>query len=369
MLVPNRHGQADSYRYGFQGQEKDDEIKGEGNSVNYKFRMHDPRVGRFFAVDPLMSKYPHYSPYSFSGNKVIAFGELEGLEEFSRTTSIDWVYRGYRVMKGDNLSNIAKTTGVALQDILKFNPSIENADLVYEGQSLHLKNVAGFTTSMSGLYDNNDSNWLESFVIEAVTTNGNGVAIQSQAKFVLEAEMYAAGLSALRGGLPALSRYLSRKGRAKVPVSSGVPEPYVDVKYSTYRGTGNVYGSYDDFLKERTGNTIVLDELGTFKRHTPYTIVKKSERIELNFGRENNDIIFGQPRGKFANGSDLPNWQGNYSLGTKIGAVSLGVGTGTFVLYNQLEKAKKEMQTYKKKDNTNVKAKNKVNVVSPRSFK
>ncbi|WP_255362844.1 RHS repeat domain-containing protein [Tenacibaculum sp. MAR_2009_124] len=64
MLVPNRHGQADSYRYGFQGQEKDDEIKGEGNSVNYKFRMHDPRVGRFFAVDPLMSKYPHYSPYS-----------------------------------------------------------------------------------------------------------------------------------------------------------------------------------------------------------------------------------------------------------------------------------------------------------------
>ncbi|WP_093672126.1 LysM peptidoglycan-binding domain-containing protein [Tenacibaculum sp. MAR_2009_124] len=98
-------------------------------------------------------------------------------------------------MKGDNLSNIAKTTGVALQDILKFNPSIEKR-FSYEGQSLHLKNVAGFTTSMSGLYDNNDSNWLESFVIEAVTTNGNGVAIQSQAKFVLEAEMYAAGLSA-----------------------------------------------------------------------------------------------------------------------------------------------------------------------------
>ncbi len=59
----------------------DDEVKGEGNSINYKFRMHDPRVGRFFAVDPLTAKYPHYSPYSFSGNKVIAFVELEGLEE------------------------------------------------------------------------------------------------------------------------------------------------------------------------------------------------------------------------------------------------------------------------------------------------
>ncbi len=81
MLVPNRHGSSNSYRYGFQGQEKDDELKGEGNSLNYTFRMHDPRVGRFFAIDPLTHKYPWYTPYSFSGNKVIAFTELEGAEE------------------------------------------------------------------------------------------------------------------------------------------------------------------------------------------------------------------------------------------------------------------------------------------------
>ena len=71
----------DSYRYGFQNQEKDDEIKGVGNSVNYSFRMHDPRVGRFFSVDPLSQKYPWYTPYQFSGNKVIWATELEGLEE------------------------------------------------------------------------------------------------------------------------------------------------------------------------------------------------------------------------------------------------------------------------------------------------
>jgi RHS repeat-associated protein len=68
------------YRYGFQGQEKDDEVKGEGNSVNYKYRMHDPRVGRFFAIDPLSSKYPFYSPYAFSGNRVIDAVEQEGLQ-------------------------------------------------------------------------------------------------------------------------------------------------------------------------------------------------------------------------------------------------------------------------------------------------
>ncbi len=82
MLLPNRHDNTPEYRYGFQGQEKDDEIKGHpGSSINYKFRMHDPRVGRFFAVDPLTSKYPYYSPYQFSGNKLIHKIELEGLEE------------------------------------------------------------------------------------------------------------------------------------------------------------------------------------------------------------------------------------------------------------------------------------------------
>ncbi|WP_198037760.1 RHS repeat domain-containing protein [Mariniflexile maritimum] len=79
-VLPNRHGSSDSYRFGFQGQEKDDEIKGEGNSLNYTFRMHDPRVGRFFARDPLEKAYPFYSPYQFSGNRPIDMIELEGLE-------------------------------------------------------------------------------------------------------------------------------------------------------------------------------------------------------------------------------------------------------------------------------------------------
>ncbi len=81
MLQPNRHKDSKSYRYGFQGQETDDEIKGEGNSVNYKYRMHDPRLGRFFAVDPLAADYPWNSTYAFSENNVIDHVELEGLEK------------------------------------------------------------------------------------------------------------------------------------------------------------------------------------------------------------------------------------------------------------------------------------------------
>ncbi|MEB3801657.1 hypothetical protein INQ45_11510 [Flavobacterium columnare] len=79
-LIPNRYGSSSSYRYGFQGQEKDDELKGEGNSLNYTFRMHDPRVGRFFARDPLEGKYPYLTPYQFSSNQPIHASELEGKE-------------------------------------------------------------------------------------------------------------------------------------------------------------------------------------------------------------------------------------------------------------------------------------------------
>ncbi|RDI05793.1 RHS repeat-associated protein [Flavobacterium sp. AG291] len=82
MQVPNRFYNGSDYRYGFQGQEKDNEIKGEGNSLNYTFRMHDPRIGRFFAIDPLAKSYPHNSPYAFAENRVIDGIELEGLEYF-----------------------------------------------------------------------------------------------------------------------------------------------------------------------------------------------------------------------------------------------------------------------------------------------
>jgi len=92
MLVPHRTFSSPEYRYGFQGQEKDDEIKGNGNSINFKYRIHDPRVGRFFAMDPLTPQYPHNSPYAFSENRVIDMAELEGKEIMDiLSKSYDWI--------------------------------------------------------------------------------------------------------------------------------------------------------------------------------------------------------------------------------------------------------------------------------------
>lgn len=85
MLQPGRSylsSTEDKYRYGFNGKENDNEVKGEGNQQNYGFRIYDPRIGKFLSVDPLQKKYPWYTPYQFAGNTPIQAIDLDGLEEY-----------------------------------------------------------------------------------------------------------------------------------------------------------------------------------------------------------------------------------------------------------------------------------------------
>lgn len=60
-----------SYRYGFNGAEKTDEVKGEGNHYDLGFRNYDPRLGRMFKIDPRTTEYPWQSPYVYHRNSPI----------------------------------------------------------------------------------------------------------------------------------------------------------------------------------------------------------------------------------------------------------------------------------------------------------
>ncbi|MBC8756061.1 hypothetical protein H2O64_15395 [Kordia sp. YSTF-M3] len=82
MLLPERHASDESYRYGFNGKEKDNEMKGEGVQYDYGFRIYDARLGKFLSQDPLFKSYPWYTPYQFAGNKPIWATDLDGLEEY-----------------------------------------------------------------------------------------------------------------------------------------------------------------------------------------------------------------------------------------------------------------------------------------------
>ncbi len=81
-------GSEGRYRYGFNGKENDNEIKGEGNQQDYGMRMYDPRLGRFLSVDPLTQKFPFYTPYQFAGNKPIWALDVDGQEDVYYTVNV-----------------------------------------------------------------------------------------------------------------------------------------------------------------------------------------------------------------------------------------------------------------------------------------
>jgi len=70
------------YRYGFNGKEGDDDVKGDDNQQDYGMRIYDPRVGRFLSVDPIAKKYPMLTPFQFASNSPISGVDLDGLEYY-----------------------------------------------------------------------------------------------------------------------------------------------------------------------------------------------------------------------------------------------------------------------------------------------
>jgi RHS repeat-associated protein len=64
------------YRYGFNGQEKDNEVAGSGNSYTAEFWQYDPRLGRRFNIDPKPN--PTISVYACFANNPIVFTDPNG---------------------------------------------------------------------------------------------------------------------------------------------------------------------------------------------------------------------------------------------------------------------------------------------------
>ncbi|MDQ1265598.1 MAG: hypothetical protein QG635_749, partial [Bacteroidota bacterium] len=65
-------------RFGFNGKEKDDELKGKGNSCDYGARHYDPRLARFMSLDPDKDKYPSISQYLYADNNPVVYLDKGG---------------------------------------------------------------------------------------------------------------------------------------------------------------------------------------------------------------------------------------------------------------------------------------------------
>ncbi|UPZ36526.1 hypothetical protein MUB18_20785 [Sphingobacterium sp. PCS056] len=80
------------YKYRFQGQERQEDLG--LNWDSFKWRNYDVAIGRFMNIDPLTEEYNTWSPYAFSGNRVVDAVELEGLEPY------DFRFRQAMIAKG-----------------------------------------------------------------------------------------------------------------------------------------------------------------------------------------------------------------------------------------------------------------------------
>ena len=115
------------YRYGFNGKENDNEVKGTGNQQDYGMRIYDPRVGRFLSTDPLSKEYPWYTPYKFAGNTPIQAIDRDGLEPAS-VVSVKYRESIVRTQIGPVNLAVYRFTDVAAH-LLSFVSGVPEADI------------------------------------------------------------------------------------------------------------------------------------------------------------------------------------------------------------------------------------------------
>jgi|GEM_PF-1671135 len=72
-----------AYTYGFNGHERDDEVKGSGNSPAFGGYGYDTRLGRRWNVDPMARLMPEWSSYSFAKDNPILYLDADGQFPFT----------------------------------------------------------------------------------------------------------------------------------------------------------------------------------------------------------------------------------------------------------------------------------------------
>lgn len=99
MEMPGRTYSSTTSRFGFNGQEKDNEVAGAGITTEFKYRSYDARIGRFKSIDPLSRSYPWNSSYAFAENRVVDGKDLEGREFEAGNDMVIELYLGKTVMQ------------------------------------------------------------------------------------------------------------------------------------------------------------------------------------------------------------------------------------------------------------------------------
>ena len=129
-------------KFKFQGQEHIDDLDLGWDS--FKWRNHQPDIGRFFSIDPLAVKYVYNSPYSFSENHVVAHVEFEGLEKVSIQQSLNNNYRFYNAYNIQRKTSGGKAFARRVARQSKVNVFYFAFNSYEEGATIKIKTIEEF---------------------------------------------------------------------------------------------------------------------------------------------------------------------------------------------------------------------------------
>lgn len=172
MQMVGRAFNIGGYRYGFNGKESDNEVKGEGNQQDYGMRIYDPRIGKFLSSDPLTTKFPQLTPYQFASNTPIQAIDLDGLESVNANTGqTDNTLNPQTVSKYQHNSDakpwqdligfkVDKKVVQQMKDRFILNPSILHIETAVGGEL----NLDYYSTTITKLPNNMNASQLQEHI-------------------------------------------------------------------------------------------------------------------------------------------------------------------------------------------------------------
>jgi RHS repeat-associated protein len=136
--MPGRKVNPGAYKFGYQGSMKTDEIKGiSGSHYTTQFRELDPRIARWWSIDPKAQKYPGSSPYTSMQDNPIRLNDPLGDTVNTSQKGADVYQEGAKATLGkDNPFGYDKEKG-----ILTFNQDYDK-DKYSEEQQQFIENLA-----------------------------------------------------------------------------------------------------------------------------------------------------------------------------------------------------------------------------------
>lgn len=166
-LLPGRNYSSDSYRWGYQGSEKTDEISGSGTHYTTYFRELDVRSVSWWSLDPKASSHPWQSPYLVNGNNPILMVDPNGDKEYKSMKAFAKATGGKSLGSGDWLTSDRKGNTDVWKNANAYNLQQDNGANEYTsigqradfyGWFQNSTDAKGFETKWAGAASNVASN-------------------------------------------------------------------------------------------------------------------------------------------------------------------------------------------------------------------